>query len=277
MARVKFEKERDQRIEAKKNYYSEKAEELQSQSIDKCNEALEMSKIIPFGQPIHIGHHSEKSDRNYRKRIDNKMGQSVLLQKKSDYYSNKAQINDTSIHSLDEKADEKIQNKINQLTLELERMKFLNKIFKKITNRDEFEDFINSSTNSKEDILAVFEQREYTLKFHEPKTYIYPFTFSITNTGAEIRRLKKRLKIIKLQDERPCFSFSNSFAEIKEEDSRFNIYFKSIPNEETRTKLKKEAMKWSPSRKSWTRQITTSTNSKRLFQSLVDILESIQG
>jgi hypothetical protein len=277
MARVKFEKERDERIEAKKNYYSEKAEKLQTKSIDKCNEALEMAKVIPFGQPIHIGHHSEKSDRNYRKRIDNKMGQSILLQKKSDYYSNKAQTNDTSIHSLDEKADEKIQNKIDQLTFELERMKALNKIFKKITNHDEFEDFINDSKNSKDDILAVFEQREYTLKFHEPRAYIYPFTYSITNTGAEIRRLKKRLKIIKIQDERPCFNFCNSFAEIKEEDSRFNIYFKSIPKEETRTRLKKEAMKWSPSRKSWTRQITTSTNSKRLFQSLVDILESIQG
>ena len=32
--------------------------------------ARKMAAVIPFGQPIMVGHHSERADRNFRGRID---------------------------------------------------------------------------------------------------------------------------------------------------------------------------------------------------------------
>lgn len=45
-------------------------------------QAREMASIIPMGEPIHIGHHSERRDRNYREKIGNKMRKGAEL---SDY------------------------------------------------------------------------------------------------------------------------------------------------------------------------------------------------
>jgi hypothetical protein len=50
-----------------------------------------MVEYIPLGQPILVGHHSEKRDRNFRAKIHSTMGQAVQEQKKADYYEQKAQ------------------------------------------------------------------------------------------------------------------------------------------------------------------------------------------
>ena len=43
-------------------------------------DARDMASIIPFGQPILVGHHSEKRDRNYRGRIHKKFERSFEAQ-----------------------------------------------------------------------------------------------------------------------------------------------------------------------------------------------------
>lgn len=42
-------------------------------SISLANKSNEMASVIPMGQPILVGHHSEKRDRNYRNKIHNTM------------------------------------------------------------------------------------------------------------------------------------------------------------------------------------------------------------
>jgi hypothetical protein len=49
--------------------------------------AKEMSAAIPFGQPILIGHHSEKRDRNYRERVGNTFRKAFTLSDKAEYYA----------------------------------------------------------------------------------------------------------------------------------------------------------------------------------------------
>jgi hypothetical protein len=53
--------------------------------------AKKMASVIPFGQPILVGHHSEKGDRNCRDKIHNTFGKAFEEQDKADYYSGKAQ------------------------------------------------------------------------------------------------------------------------------------------------------------------------------------------
>jgi len=68
----------------------QRAEKAEKKSEQLYNRAKNMASAIPLGQPILIGHHSEKRDRNYRDRIHNTFGKAFKEQDKTSYYRNKA-------------------------------------------------------------------------------------------------------------------------------------------------------------------------------------------
>lgn len=70
----------------KYRYISKK---LNNESNNIYNEAKKMSSVIVFGQPILIGHHSEKKDRNFRGKIHNKFKKAFLLSDKAAKINNK--------------------------------------------------------------------------------------------------------------------------------------------------------------------------------------------
>lgn len=67
---------------------AEKAE-LKSESL--YSHAKTMASFIPFGQPILVGHHSEKKDRNYRNKIHNTFGKAFAEGDKAEYFKQKAE------------------------------------------------------------------------------------------------------------------------------------------------------------------------------------------
>lgn len=75
---------RAERAEANAVKAEERSEEL-------LNKARDMGSIIPFGQPILVGHHSEQRDRNYRDKIHNTFGKAFAMQDKAVYYEDKAE------------------------------------------------------------------------------------------------------------------------------------------------------------------------------------------
>lgn len=70
-----------------------------------------------MGQPILVGHHSEKRHRKHLERIDNEMRKSIQESEKADYYRNKLDNIDNNkvISSDDPKAIEKLQAKLKKL------------------------------------------------------------------------------------------------------------------------------------------------------------------
>lgn len=86
-----------------------------------------------MGQPILIGHHSEKRDRNYRDKIHNTMGRSVEGGKKADYYAEKAETikNNDAIFSDDPDALTKLEQKLGSLKENQEFTKAANRCVKK--------------------------------------------------------------------------------------------------------------------------------------------------
>src|SRR2546423_1344220 len=53
--------------------------------------ARTMADVIPFGQPILVGHHSEGHDRRFRARIDGKFRKGIALHKKAEELEKRAQ------------------------------------------------------------------------------------------------------------------------------------------------------------------------------------------
>ncbi len=106
-----------ERQEYKKDLYQERAEQADKRSQAHYERHRDIASVIPMGQPILIGHHSEKRHRNDLKRIDNEMRKSIQESEKADYYRNKVDNIDNSkvISSDDPQAIEKLQARIEEL------------------------------------------------------------------------------------------------------------------------------------------------------------------
>src|SRR4030042_3417776 len=123
----------EERKQAKIDRLRQAAEQAEKESDQVLNQARSMAEVIPFGQPILVGHHSEHGDRSYRGRIDSKYQKGFELSKKAEQLERRAQAleNNHAIFSDDPNASEKIDAKIERLTKQQEYMKAANKLFKK--------------------------------------------------------------------------------------------------------------------------------------------------
>ena len=210
------------------------------------NEAKRMSDVIPFGQPILVGHHSEGRDRNFRNRIHNKFGKSFEEQGKSDYYEKKADRleNNNSISSDDPEAVIKLKEKIKGLEDSQELMKKVNSEYKKT------QDLNKTSLDPKmvADILRTWE----IMPYYKGK----PFqSYSLSNNNGNIKRCKDRLKILEKQSNEETSEKEINGIRIVEniDENRLQIFFPDIPSPETRKELKSNGFRWSPYNKCWQR------------------------
>lgn len=80
-----------ERQEARRERYELRAERARQESDAAARQAEKMASIIPMGQPILVGHHSEGRDRRYRARIGQTMDKAISLDKKAAYYEEKAE------------------------------------------------------------------------------------------------------------------------------------------------------------------------------------------
>lgn len=114
-----------ERQEYKKEMYQERAEKADKRSQSHYERHKDIASVIPMGQPILIGHHSEKRHRNDLKRIDNEMRKSIQESEKADYYRNKVDNIDNGkvISSDDPQAIEKLQARIEELEKAKEEVK----------------------------------------------------------------------------------------------------------------------------------------------------------
>ena len=106
-----------ERQERKKEIYQERVEQAVQRSQAHYKRHNDLASVIPMGQPILIGHHSEKRHRKDLDRIDNEMKKSIQEDEKADYYRNKINNidNNKAISSDDPKAIEKLQAKVKEL------------------------------------------------------------------------------------------------------------------------------------------------------------------
>lgn len=76
---------------ARAQRFEQRAEKAQQESKSRFNNAMEMIKVIPPGQPILVGHHSERGHRRLLEKHDNNMRKGFELEEKADYYEGRAE------------------------------------------------------------------------------------------------------------------------------------------------------------------------------------------
>lgn len=242
---------RIERIEAAATRAHAKADSL----IKAGDEAL---ALIPFGQPILIGHHSESSDRAYRNRATNKIDRGIQELHHAEDLERRAEAarKNRAISSDDPDAPDKLRAKIEQLEHMQAVMKQANAIIRQAPH--------NQYTEDKYAALVALGISERAAG----KAFIPDFcgrigfpAYALQNNNANIGRLRKRLAEIESRpvtdpDAEPVTTEHHGFQVIENtEENRLQLVFPGKPSAEVRALLKSHGFRWAPSAGAWQRQL----------------------
>lgn len=183
------------------------------------------------------------------------------------YHKIKTLLTNTTIYSNDALALEKLQAKLSDLEEAHAEMKARNAYFRKNKTMKGYEG-IDDEMAAKIDAAVA---RAYSWE-KQP----YP-SYALSNSNAEIKRIKDRIAEIeklKAAAEQPA---DEKYPQVdgvevveNSEAMRIQLIFDDKPDEATRTLLKSNGFRWSPSFGAWQRQLTT--NGIRATQSVLETL-----
>lgn len=235
---------------------------------------------IPMGQPILVGHHSEKRHRKHLERIENKVRKGYEAAKEAERLEDRLESieNRRAIDSDNPNALNLLNEKIEKLENERIKNKKLNLLVKKSCSLPNSiyelskmltETHPNYSENERMVLAGKLLEKDFCGRIGIPSWWF-------TNRSAEIRRLKKRVEELKtLENGWEPIKFDGG--RIESRDGRILIFFDEIPAESTRSILKASpfAFKWSPSVGAWSRKHTPTTQSEFFRKQLVELKERI--
>ncbi|MBK8254944.1 MAG: DUF3560 domain-containing protein [Polyangiaceae bacterium] len=233
-----------------------RAEKYGEQSQRVTAEARRRADVIPLGQPILVGHHSEGRDRRYRERIRGLYDKGFQLGKKAEHYAHRASAaeKNDAVSSDDPDAIAKIQAKVAALQTQVERWKKINKVIQSARRRHKEGWEPIAITGLKEIGISASIAEKLVQKDLLGRYGIADYQFK--NTGAEIRRLKKRIADIQARDNeayRAPVRIGDAEVSEDREENRVRIVFDEIPAEEVRKKLRYHGFIWAPSVGAWQR------------------------
>lgn len=240
----------EERKQARIDRYREKAEKARQESRQLSHESSSMLDYVPPGQPILVGHHSERGHRKLLERSDRKMAQSVAASEKADYYEHKAEAaeSSTAISSDDPEALNKLTEKLEGLQIAQTRMKQINAYYRKHGTCRGF----HGLTEAQADHLDERVEQGYSWEKSPYPSYV------LSNNNQEIRRLQERVK--QLAEARELgyqgWEFDGGKVIANADKNRLQIFFDEIPSEEVRQDLKGHGFRWARSEGAWQRQLT---------------------
>lgn len=204
------------------------AERAASESSSAQSQARAMADIIPFGQPILVGHHSEKRDRNYRERINNKFRKGYELAKKAEELRSRAASVEANnaIYTEDPQAVEKLESKLETLLKEQAEIKRINAALRKGADFATLE----MSDEHRRKLLSVAKFQAY----YNPLKKGFP-PYILTSINAKIKTAKQRAEVVEkkqaMRDE--DFTVNGIRVEGRPSENRLRVYYPGRVDAET--------------------------------------------
>lgn len=257
----------EERKERKLERCYEQQEKAVKSSDSAYRNAHNISEHIPMGQPILVGHHSEKNARRDANKIDNYMRKSVDEQSKANYYAEKAASieNNTAIYSDDPKCIEKLEEKISRLKKQQTDMKAINKYYRK--NKT----CIGCDSLTEEKAKELDDRMKTAYSWETAPFRSYELT-SINNKIKEAQKRLTELTLLENTDAHEDYMFADGCVKENIEINRVQIFFDAIPEESIRGKLKQNGFRWARTEKAWQklRQENTFDYTVRLIKSIYE-------
>lgn len=172
------------------------------------------------------------------------------------------------IKSDDERAIEKLEEKLEDMKNLQERMKTANKAIR-LKDAEAGNDLLREMGYSEEKI-AELRKPDYAGRAGYPN-------YALTNNNANIHRVEERLNALKSTKAKGSSEQEYKTFKVVEntEAMRYQIIFDEKPNEKIRSLLKSNGFKWAPSQGAWQRQITT--NGKHALNFVVEKLKETEA
>jgi hypothetical protein len=165
------------------------AEKRQARSDSAFEKARTIADGIPLGQPILVGHHSERRHRRDIDRIDRNMRAGVENERTANNMQSRADnieaAADNAIYSDDADAIEALRAKLDKLEEERARINVVNKMIRAKGLDACLPDLTD---NEKRELLTTARLCPY----HKVETRGYP-SYCLSNLGGNITRIRKRI------------------------------------------------------------------------------------
>ena len=248
----------EEKKQARIDRYKARSEKAANDAAKSSKRAVDMLDRIPMGQPILVGHHSEKGHRALLKRSDNAMRKACDEYKKAEHYEQRAIAaeNNNAISSDDPEALRKLKEKLEKLEADRDYYKKINALARKaktnIKDKDCIEKLIAVGLE-KEDIDRLLD----ACKFEPARLGLKRPPYVLQNLGANISSVKKRIKIMESETTKPAKATEHDGFIIKEcpDDNRIRIIFDEKPSREICQLLGKNGFRWSRTNVAWQRHL----------------------
>jgi hypothetical protein len=229
---------------------AERAEARASQQFRKADLREEVSGI-PLGQPILVGHHSERRHRNMIKRADNAMRKSIEESNRAKELRAKAEgVGTGGISADDPDAVDKIAARIAKLEADQARMKAANAAIRKHKKAGpEAQVAALVEIGFSEKVAGQLLTPDFCGRIGFPD-------YALQNNNANIRRLKARIPRVQAVQAAETVSEQIGTVEYREDDGRVQLVFPGKPPAEVRASLRSHGFKWSPTRGAWVRHLS---------------------
>jgi len=248
---------------ARKDRLIERAEKKAAQSDELWQKGRSYVEDIPFGQPILVGHHSERHHRKAIERSQAAASKSVALSNEADKLERRAaSVGRHGIQSDDPKAIEKLKGKLKALEKSQETMKQANKALR---NGDD-EALQNLGLNAAQ--IQEIKKPDFA-----GRVGFAPYVLS--NNNAEIRRTQKRIAELEALRGKAPLSYTCNDYKIYIDDGRVHIHFEEgKPSAAVRQLLSKTySFKFSRYSGTWVRKATA--NSVAIASRVINALQSM--
>lgn len=237
------------------------ADRATAHSVSAERRARVIYDVIPFGQPILVGHHSEKRHRRDLERARDAMTRRFMESDKAMKYRRRADgIGTGGISSDDPSAIEKLQAELARVTEQLAVEKRVNAQLRKL-DKARAKELGHEPT--KADRLAMVERLDTTEDIKiRLRSLVHVLSwlpqFHVVNTNANRRRIEDRIKALQLRDAAPAReSIVGDGWRIDEDrdENRVQIRFDAKPASDVIARLMSHGFRWARSLGVWQRQL----------------------
>lgn len=244
------------------NHYEEKkqarierlearAEKAHAESEARFKHSRQMGELLN-GQPILIGHHSEKKHRALIGRLQTNDRKSYELHNQGKELERRAEAakSSTAVSSDDPEAVVKLREKIEKAEKRQAMMRQANKIIRGKPKNEPTPDKLKALAE-----LGLFEEvAEGLFKPDFCNRIGFP-NYELTNNNANIRRMKKRCEtLLENANDETTETIHGEVSVIENvEENRVQIFFPGKPSEEIRRELKSYGFRWARSLGCWQR------------------------
>lgn len=237
------------RVIARKERLQQRAAGMKAQSGAVYRKARSMADVIPLGQPIMVGHHSERRDRKYRAKITDTFGKAFKLADHADALQRKADsVGTGGISSDDPDAIKKLRAELKDMVKAHEQMKLANAAIKNNTDEGRLSALVSIGFSNETAINILTPDFMGRIGFP---------SYSLTNNSANMRRVKQRIATLEQQKTQSTVEHKTEMYTYREdvEENRVMFIFAGKPDAGTREVLNRNAFRFSPSRNAWVRKL----------------------